>query len=332
MSRKIGGLIVVIVGAMFVAVVFSERLVTVGPAFERMTDEFRPVMNTQNLEALRTDVNGFATGAQEFKTKILAPAAQAAGVTVEQLTAQLTAGYPAAMKGLTQAPAIATGFGGAVDLLKAEQVRFAEADAIPTSNLPATTIPWSLFAAGVALIGLGLLIVRPGKKALALTLAVGLALVVVPLASSLPGKASSADTMNAHLRPVYTQQFVDGAQASLTTVSGMAQEMNARMIPAFARQAGKTVAEFQQGLAVSAPALARAIQGMPAAIDRFTKTVAAFRGSLADYGSIKSVSLAPIVWTIVGGGALTILIAGTLLLQRPTTHAEVYQVHTRRAA
>src|SRR5207302_8792698 len=95
-------------------------------------------------------------------------------------------------------------FGGVVGTLAAEQGRFASADAIPTTSLPATTVPWGLLVAGIVLLGLGIVVaIRPGRVLALVAVALGALLVVVPLSLSLPHKASAADTMNAHLKPVY---------------------------------------------------------------------------------------------------------------------------------
>ena len=321
-----------LVGLTFVTLTFSNRLFSVGPAFEEMTDGFRPVMQTASLATLNGDIDGLAVAAQDFQTKILPLAAQQAKVTPEQLAGSLAAGFPAVMKGISETPAITTQFRGVVEVLSAEQQRFAKADQIPTASLPATTVPWTLLSIGVVLMGLGAVMFRPGKKAIAAGLVIGIALVAVPFVLSLPGKASAADKMNADLKPVYTQQLVTGAAASLATVQAMAVEMNAKLLPAFAQQAGVSVPQFQQQLGLAAPGLAAAIQNMPAALERFTTAVDTFRANLDEYDSIKSVSLVPIVWTLIAGGAVTFLVAATLVFERRPAAFDVRAVPSRKAA
>jgi hypothetical protein len=47
----------------------------------------------------------------------------------------------------------------------------------------------------------------------------------------MPHKASYADTMNDNLKPVYSQEMLTQANASLTTLSAMGTEMRRRRCP-----------------------------------------------------------------------------------------------------
>lgn len=128
---------------------------------------------------------------------------------------------------------------GVVGTLEAELSRFADADAIPSSSLPATTVPWGLLIAGIVLLVLGgMMILRSGRVAATAAVVVGALLVVVPLVLSLPTKASSADTMNDNLEPVYTREMLDGASGALTVVGAMGTQMQEEMLPALGTQLG----------------------------------------------------------------------------------------------
>ena len=51
---------------------------------------------------------------------------------------------------------------------------------------------------------------------------------------SLPGKADATDTMNSHLKPVYTAELVAGAKQSLAGMQAMGTELQTKMLPALA--------------------------------------------------------------------------------------------------
>jgi hypothetical protein len=70
-----------------------------------------------------------------------------------------------------------------------------------------------------------------------------------------------------------------------------------------------TTAQTQAFLASSFPAIAQGLQSMPAALTRFAGLVGAFDKSLADYNTLKPISLAPVVWVIVIGGFVTLVVA-----------------------
>jgi hypothetical protein len=73
--------------------------------------------------------------------------------------------------------------------LEALHPQFASIDSLPLLGLPLTTIPWILLALGAALIALGVVIWRArGRAPLLVAAALGLAMLVVPLALSYPGK------------------------------------------------------------------------------------------------------------------------------------------------
>jgi hypothetical protein len=332
MNRKIGGTIVILIGVAFVVGTLVSGIPTVAGAFEKMTDGFRPVMKAEHLGTLSADVQALGGAAQEFQTKVLPLVAQQMKTTPENASAILADAYPAVMKGVSQAPAITSSFDGVMDLLAAERERFEKADAIPASNIPASTMPQLLTVAGLAVIAVGVSMLRLGKKGIALSIVLGLILAIVPFALSLPGKASAADTMNDHLKPVYTGEFVAQAEGSFQTIGAMASEMSTKLLPAFASQAGVTVQQYQQQLAQVSPALAAAIQGMPAALDRFGDLLAVFSEQLPNYNEVKGFAMSPVVMSLIVGGILVVLATGAAMFERKAEKDTFAPLIARKAA
>ncbi len=311
-QRRTAGPLVAAVGAAFLISVAVNHLFSVGPAFERMSDGFRPAMKPAPIARLQSDLTGLNAVSEEFSTKGVPMLSHALGMTPEEFTAFMGQRYPAVATGVQQLPGIVTQFRGVVGTLDAEQGRFARADAIPTSSLPATTVPWGLLIAGIVLLGLGVVVAaRPGRLGAAVAVALGALLIAVPLALSLPQKASAADTMNRHLQPVYTAQMLTGAKAALTTVGAMGEQMQARMLPDLGQQLGMDQQQLQAFLGKSLPAMAAGMQSMPQALGRFQNLLATFDGHLADYDTLQPVAFVPIVWTMVAGGIVALL-AGAL--------------------
>jgi len=322
-QRRTAGGLVASVGAAFIVTVIVGSLFSVGPAFEGMSDGFRPIMKPAPIGQLQSDLKGLSAVSAEFGTKAVPMLSQALKMSPEQFRAYMGQQYPAMATGMKQLPAIVTQFQGVVGTLQAEQGRFARADAIPTSNLPATTVPWGLLAAGIVLLGLGLLMAaRPTRLWAGLAVAVGASLLVGSLALSLPGKASASDTMNSHLKPVYTAHMLTAAKGALTVVGAMGQEMQTKMLPGLGQQLGVDQGQLQGFLGQNLPAMAAGIQALPEALGRFTNLVTVFDQHLKDYDDIKSTALFPIVWILIGGGIVAFLGGGwALLVGRPRREA-----------
>ncbi|MGZ8604647.1 MAG: hypothetical protein ACXWX9_07810 [Actinomycetota bacterium] len=304
-QRKTAGTVVAAVGIAFIASVVVNGLFSVGPAFERMADGFRPVMQAEPIAALDRDLDGLEAVTVEFSGVAVPMLSEALGLTPEEFAGFLGAEFPEVAAGVEGLPTIVESFRGVVGTLDAERERFASADAIPTTSLPATTVPWGLTVAGVALLVIGILIVfRAGRPAAAAAVVVGVLLIAAPLVLSLPGKASDADTMNENLLPVYTAELVAGADQGLAVVGAMGTQMQTEMLPALGQQLGMDEAALGAFLGENLPATSGAMAAMPEALGRFTTVVEVFRAHLDDYDTINSVAFVPIVWTMIVGGIL----------------------------
>lgn len=317
-ARKIIAVLMMFIGAAFVALTLIVNLFKVGPAFERLTDGFRPIMTQQSLATARADVAGLGAAGNEFQTKLGPALAEQLKLTPAQLTTMMAGNFPNTATGMSELPAISTSFTGLVTTLDQQRTLFASADAIPTKNLPATTLPWALLIAGLVTFGVGLYAWFAPKAGAVVALVLGLAMIAAPVAMSMTDKASNADRMNSNLKPVYTQQMVSQATHSLAIVTAMGTEMQTKMLPAVATQLKLTPAQFQTFLAANFPATATALQTLPQSSQRFSAMVGSFSARLGDYGTLKPVALLPIVWMMIGGGIALVLIgtAGIYVARR----------------
>jgi hypothetical protein len=331
-QRKAAGVVVAAVGVAFIVSVVVNNLFSVGPAFERMADGFRPAMQAESITSLARDLDGLQAVTDEFSVVAVPMLSDAVGVAPDEFVGFMTEQFPEVATGIEQLPTIIESFRGVVGTLDAEQERFASADAIPTASLPATTVPWGLTIAGVALLGLGIVIVvRPGRLAPVAALVVGALLILVPLALSLPGKAADADTMNENLKPVYTAELIAGADQGLAVVGAMGTQLQVEMLPALAQQLGMDEAALQGFLGENLPAMSGAMAGMPDAMGRFTTVVEIFRTHLDDYDTINAVAFVPIVWTMILGGILAALAGAWAFFahRREAQHVEVARAPER---
>jgi hypothetical protein len=296
--------IVMLIGAVLIGTTVVNNLFQVGPAFEDLTDGFRPAMTAQAIETARTDVTTLGAAGEEFQTTVAPAMAEQLGMTTEEFQAFVGEQYPAVGDGMAALPQVVPTFTGLIDTLDAQRDLFASADAIPTTNLPATTIPWALLIAGILSLALGVFMWFVPRAGGIVAIVLGAMLVIVPFALSLPTKAADADQLNANLQPVYTAEMIGQASVALKTVGAMGDEMSGTMLPALADQLGMTEADLQAFLGENFPATATALQTMPASMERFQGLVGTFEANLDNYDTMKSVSFEPIIWTVIVGGAV----------------------------
>jgi hypothetical protein len=82
------------------------------------------------------------------------------------------------------------------------------------------------------------------------------------------------------------------------------------MMPALATQLNMTPAQLQTFFTQQFPATTTALGNLPTTMNRFQGLVGTFRSHLSDYNTLKPVTLAPIVWVMIGGGIALLLIGG----------------------
>lgn len=308
--RKVLAALTVLIGLTFIAMTLIVNLFSVGPAFERLTDGFRSVMTQQSISTARSHVSDLATAGNEFQTQVLPTLATQLKMSPAQVNAMMTNQFPAVAAGLKAMPTVVPSFDGLLNTLNQQRPYFTSADAIPTKNLPATTLPWGLLIAGIAVAGLGVYMWFAPRPGAIIAVGLGAVLVAVPLILSLPQKASDADQLNSNLKPVYTQSLITQSSAALATMGAMGTQMQSQMMPALATQLNMTPAQLQAFFAKSFPNTTTALSDLPTTMKQFNGLVATFRTHLSDYNTLKPVTLAPIVWVMIGGGIALLVLGG----------------------
>ena len=309
--------LVMLVGAALIAVAVFRNLFAVGPAFESMIEDFRPWLTDDSIATLRADLGGLEGAVNEFQTGLAPALAAQLGMTPEEFGAMVAEQFPAVATGMATVPQAAGSFTGIIDLLDAQQENFASADAIPTTDLPATTVPWGMVLAGALAIALGLWMgLGKGRVGVVAVVVLGVLLVAAPLVLSLLDKAQGADDLNAALKPVYHAEMVTGAAGAVEVIGAMGNQMGEQMIPGLGAMLGMDEAAVQAFLAQGFPAIAAAMQSLPEAIGRFTGMVGAFSDNLDNYDTLRPVAFVPIVWTLIAAGGALIVLGGFGLVRR----------------
>jgi hypothetical protein len=323
MSKRPFAIVIAAVGVVLIVVAVAQNLFAVGPAFEEMIDDFRPYLADEPIETLRGDVAMLGGAVEEFQTGLAPALAGQLGMDPATFGQTMADQFPAVMTGLAVVPEAAPTFVGIIDLLDEQQANFASADAIPTTSLPATTVPWGITLVGLAFIGLGVYMFLTATRLSAIvSIVVGALVVVAAFALSLPGKSSDADALNDALKPVYTQETIDGAAQAVAAIEAMGGEMQSAMLPGLGGMLGMSEAEVQGFLGSQFPALATALGAMPEALPRFNGVVETFSANLDNYDTLRPVAFSPIIWTVIIGSLVVALAgAGALFLAKESEEA-----------
>jgi hypothetical protein len=303
MQRRIESGIVVLVGVALIAVALAAQLFTRAPAFERLTDDFRVAMTDTSIATMTEDLGGMSAMTAEIQSDVIPAIAGALGMTPGEFNAFASESFPAFTTGIEQLPGITENFTGLSQTLDQQQANFEAADAIPTKSIPATTIPWGMLAAGLIAIAAGTLMFRTRRVGCLIALVLGVALIAGPAFLSLTSKASKADDLNAALKPIMTNEQVQGAQGALVVIGDMGSEMQDQLLPALGEQMGLSAEEvgvFMQGF----PVTGQMLQQFPDVQARFDGFVSLMAGNIDDYNTIEPLSLTPIVWILIIAGLL----------------------------
>lgn len=311
---KAAAVLVMLMGTGLIAITLISNLFAVGPAFENLIVDFRPALTQSSIDTARADIAGLSAVQSEFTTKLAPALSQQLKMTPTQFNEFVSQNFPSVAAGMSALPTVVPTFNGLINTLDEQRPLFASADAIPTKDLPATTVPWAMFGAGLLVFLIGFLMLRSPKAGGVAAIVVGLLLLLAPVALSLPSKAADADQLNANLKPVYTQALVTNATGALATIGAMGNEMQTKMLPALATQLKMTPEQLQAFLGSNFPATAQALQTMPSSMERFNGLVKVFDKNLANYNILKPVGLAKLIsiLMVVGGlvaglGALGVL-------------------------
>lgn len=149
---------------------------------------------------------------------------------------------------------------------------------------------------------------------LAVVFIVGAAFVVFPLATSMPGKADSTATMMTAFRPAMTDQALAQGRSDLTSMQGMATELQSTTIPALAAQLKMTPAQLTAYLGQNFPAVAKGLTAMGTALPGFAATqsiMEAQQGNFeqADAIPMGGVSPSTVPYLFILPGILLMLVA-----------------------
>jgi hypothetical protein len=328
MQRRLAGTAMAVVGITLIGTVVGTQLISRSQAFERLSARTRTSFTAAAVAQGRQDLAALQTVGQQLGTALPA-LGQQANLTPAQLQAFL-AQFPAFTRGVAELPAITQRLSTLTATIDRQRANFASADAIPTPTQSATNVPWFIVMMGLLCVIVGAMLTATSSRMWTVAAAVvGIIIVVVPMATTLPTKGARADTLNDSLRSVYSDQAIAGLRSSAATIAATASSLQTEVLPAVGQKLGVTAQEIQAGVVQFFPTLAEGLATTPQAVERLGRTASALAATRSDFTEVAGTSYEPIAWTVVGGGIVMLLLA-TFVAIAPTIKEQRLERRTAR--
>lgn len=290
-------------------------------AHEGLTQDFRPLLSEKVLSPLKADVDGFQAAFAEFDNKAVPMLAGVQKTSPDEVRVSLAKNYPTAGVVLAELPAALAKYEGLVGVFEAQRDNFKMADAIPTKSAPSTVTPWFLLAFGIIAVGVGIVMFRPGVVAPVVMVALGLALLLAPLALGFPRKAVAADAVNAAFKPVVTRELVAESKQIFGSLDAMSSEMGA-MIADIGKSMGLDPAQTQALMKGVLPQFTAMMADLPSKTRGFKELIGTLDSNIDNYYMLRNMAFRPFVWAfLVMGTAMTLAGAFVFKLERGLARA-----------
>jgi hypothetical protein len=310
MRRSVGAL-AVLAGTALIVFTFGWRLFDRSEDAERISDQYRPLMSEQGLADLRTGFDMVAAGGSELTTRTLPDLQQALGMDDDEFATYLSQQMSGLQAFADQAPAVVALVDPVIGTMEAVSDDYARADDIPIGALPLSSAPYLFLAVGIVLIGTGISVWRrPRPATFAGAAVIGCALVVVPLAVSLPGKIDAAERVSVVGRIGLAPATGERAVAATQLFDGAAADASVLLPEAFARARGTTYDEARAALARDYPALTAFTTSWPA-ISGPAHDLSDSQVELSDsFADADRIPLGAVPWLFLVPGVLLAVTAG----------------------
>ncbi len=303
--RRWVGIASIVAGLVLIGFLVTEHVYSRSNDAQTVADHYRGLMSAEGLHDLRSGFDATKTAGVQLDTQA-EPALQAAlHMTPQAFAAYKSQQMPGIAAFDANAPTVVAIVDPVITQMQAEQHDYHQADQIPTSWLPMTVAPWAFLGFGVALILGGVLVLtRRSRWWVAAVGALGLVLVIAPLATGIPRKVDAAQRVTkigaVGLAPATGQKAVGATKLFDNMASDVHDKLEPALGPQFAQQY---------------PALA-------AWTDSWQQSISAQSHALSDsqvalsstFSNAHKLPIAPIPWLFVGAGALVTLLAAAALV------------------
>jgi hypothetical protein len=308
-------LVALVVGIGLVITTLALSLFSRAYAGEQIADGFGQVMSPQGVVQQKQGL-GMVAGMLGGLTDARPTFARELGLSPAAYDRYVAANFPAVTTALTVIPpAAATIVAPVVTAAGKIQPKWEQVVHIPGLGLAIAGAPWLIVLGGVALAIAGLFgLVRPGRGVTIALLGFGVALIVVPLALSLPEKASDTRDVLKVGRIAVSQKAATAAHKAALIVDDMVGEINGQMIPDLARRLHVSPAALDQRIDRDYPGLGTGLREYPGIAAAAYQLTAVQQAAVGPFKKVDGIGYSGLPWLAIGPGILLMVLAGGALL------------------
>jgi hypothetical protein len=297
---------------------FALSLFTDARSGQRILDRFRTTLSAPGLAALKSNYATVEQMSDQFLLQTLPDVQRQLHESPAAFRADLTSHYPAIATAQRTVPPVFALVDPKIPGLLALHDDFQKVDSLPFLGLPVSSVPWLFFGAGLAVAFLGLAtVVRPKVSTAAIVAAVGVGLIAVPLAFSIPGKADAGVNLQRAGKFVFSPAIAPAALVTTQRVAAVVDEVEAAFLPQTAARLRESTAQFTVQLDRRYPAVARGLAVWPSIRAAGFALARGQVASIRDAARIDGLDVRAVPWVVIGPG-ISVLIAGLLALSLPT--------------
>jgi hypothetical protein len=315
--KRFAGLAAIIAGVAIAVSPFAFSLAGNANGGRRILDRFRTTLSTQGLVQLKSTFTTVADMGDQFFGQTLPSLRRQLHESPAVFKSDLRKHYPAIATAETDVPPVIELVKPHLSGLLAIHDDFEKVDSLPFLGLAASTVPWLLLGVGVGVTALGAAaLARPTRVGAVVVGIVGLGLIVVPLAVSLPYKADAAARLDDAGSFVFSPKVAPAALATSERIDRLVTEVKTVFAPQIAARVHESPARFEAHIAHRWPAVARGLAEWPSvrsgALQLNQNQVASER----DFANVNKIPVRDVPWAVIGPGILMLLGAVLALARR----------------
>jgi hypothetical protein len=310
--RRVVAVVAILAGTALIVETIALSLFADARGGERVTDRFRPVVSSPGLATLHNDFGHVKAMEMQFFGQTMPAVGRDLKLSPAQLDALVKRRYPAVAAARTEIPPAVAFVTPAVPKIEGVHDDFKAIDSLPAFGLPLDATPWILVGAGALLIGLGLIALRrPSAGKTSLLLVAGAALVVVPLALSIPHKAHAAEHVDKVGRLTLSSTAATTAYKTMQVTEALIDEVETKLVPDLAKQLHQDPHALLAAIAKQYPAVAVGLQDWPHHLKPAGYALArAQLASVDDFKQLDDLPFNALPWLVMGPGIALLLAAG----------------------
>jgi hypothetical protein len=287
---------------------------------QQLRDRFRQVTTTKGFAQFGATVTEATKAVDELTAKTYPSFARDYGMTPAQFKAYVAANFSDVSRGVTTVqglPNLVTPIASGVAALP--DGKFQPLYDLPIGGISLASVPWLLLGGGIAILILGLVALRrPGRRMTVLVLVAGIALIVVPVAASLPSKTEQTGKILKLCDYGLSADAALRSERAAYYTDSMIRQYKTEFLPAVAKQQHEAVAALQKQLKTESPALSKWVSDWKVVGPGTLAFAADIRTSVSQYAQVRDFPFEELPWLLIALGCFVVVVAAVALASRRT--------------